>query len=364
MATQQRITITTGAYIFTRHQTFWLDARPLGLGRRSLGTHDQEEAIRKAVGIVGEWKKATAKTEAPITVPLPKAETIIEQTPDQGFGEYSIGQALKLYEAWYKKHNRFSSYRRTLPPLRSFLRWVGEEKPVSSISRRLVTSWFENRIKNVSPVVANGDLTRVSGFCSFLMAEEMIEKHPCFKIRKMKVRQTAKPSRTKEEVEALLEALEGHPWLRDYALLLANTGLRPQEGLHVRVCDIDTEKKLLHIRAWGDWEIKDNESRSLALNQTAWEVCERQIKGKKAEDTLFKAPATYRNFTWRHWRLWAPKGFVPYDLRHFFATKAVEAGWPIEKLCKFLGHSDIKTTMKHYADLSALSQVGAPPVLV
>lgn len=367
MANTERIPLTDGALIYWRHQTAWLDARPLGLPRQSLKTHDQDEAIRKGVKIIQEWKAATAKTAQPIVVPLVPAETIIQQTPTKGLGEYTLLQASKLYEAWYKKHNRWSSYQRTLPVLNSFLAWVGNDRPVSALSRRLVSSWFEKRAESVSPFTANGDLTRISGFCSFMLAEEMIDKNPCYKIRKLKTRTTAKAARTQEEVTALMKRLEGH-WLHDYANLLLQTGMRPGEGLHIRACDVDETKKLLRLRAWGEWELKDSEDRALALNAVAWEICKR-LKDRiaKPEGLLFPTPT---GFAWdidnwsKVWRLKAGKGFGAYDLRHLFASRAVEAGWPLEKLSRYMGHADTKTTMRYYADMRALSEVGAPPVLV
>jgi integrase len=51
-----------------------------------------------------------------------------------------------------------------------------------------------------------------------------------------------------------------------------------------------------------------------------------------------------------------------YEFRHYFATEAVKRGWPAEKLRLYLGHADIATTLKYYADVKA-EQVGAPPVI-
>jgi integrase len=63
------------------------------------------------------------------------------------------------------------------------------------------------------------------------------------------------------------------------------------------------------------------------------------------------------------WKKKAPQGIHAYDLRHYFATHAVRAGWAIEKLSKYLGHSSVTTTQRYYADMRALTEVGAPPVL-
>ncbi|MHC4740247.1 MAG: tyrosine-type recombinase/integrase, partial [Planctomycetota bacterium] len=41
----------------------------------------------------------------------------------------------------------------------------------------------------------------------------------------------------------------------------------------------------------------------------------------------------------------------PHALRHYCATQLLKAGVPIIKVSKFLGHSDIMTTQKHYEHL-------------
>ena len=44
-----------------------------------------------------------------------------------------------------------------------------------------------------------------------------------------------------------------------------------------------------------------------------------------------------------------PDGASAHKLRHTFATLMLEAGVPIEKVSKWLGHSDIRITLKYYA---------------
>ncbi len=39
--------------------------------------------------------------------------------------------------------------------------------------------------------------------------------------------------------------------------------------------------------------------------------------------------------------------FVPYDLRHTFATRMAEAGMPLATLAAILGHSNLRSIMKY-----------------
>jgi integrase len=44
---------------------------------------------------------------------------------------------------------------------------------------------------------------------------------------------------------------------------------------------------------------------------------------------------------------------TPHSFRHFFAVTMLSAGVAIEKVSKWLGHSDVKTTQKHYGYLNS-----------
>ena len=41
--------------------------------------------------------------------------------------------------------------------------------------------------------------------------------------------------------------------------------------------------------------------------------------------------------------------FVPYDLRHFYASMHIEQGLNLKRIQKLMGHADIQTTLNTYA---------------
>jgi integrase/recombinase XerD len=341
--------------LYLRHRRWWFDCRANGVRRFiNLRTEDLEEAVRKA------------KDEAAIAPPVPTPHT-----PESPTRPRTLEDALDLFEKDQKARNRKSSVDRIMPTLRAFVDSIGgPEKPPRIITRAHLVSWRDNRAAKVSRATVNSDLTRVKGFVNFLRVEGLVEGDPTLKVRRLKTSSLAPRSVAVAVVEDLLKAFDGH-WLRDYSIVLAEAGLRPSEGLHLRGCDLD---HLLRVRSWekGDykWEVKDYEDRSLALNERALAILLKRklaVKEKGDDALLFPAPMggpwDYDNMTrlWRERRGSIP--ISPYDLRHFFATHAVAAGWPIERLSRYLGHADISTTQKYYADLRALSEVGAPPVI-
>jgi integrase len=283
-------------------------------------------------------------------------------------------EAYDWFAEEYPKTVRPTTVERILPTLREFVAFVGPDRWVSILVRaHLVGFRNKQEARGLSATVVNGDVTRVKVFVNMLRVEGLVLGDPTFKIKRLKtsVGKEAPEAPSAASVQELLLRVRGS-WLEEYVLVLANVGLRPQEALHLRACDV-VAGKLLKVRPWtkGDykWELKDTEKRTLALNETALAVLlkrKKDLDGIAKDALLFPAPMggvwDYDNFK-KLWDKLALQIIPPYDLRHYFATEAVKALWPIEKLSKYLGHSSVLTTEKYYADMKALTLIGAPPVL-
>ena len=68
---------------------------------------------------------------------------------------------------------------------------------------------------------------------------------------------------------------------------------------------------------------------------------------------VFPSQRSPRKHIGQHQRLWdrviqrAGIKCVPYDLRHTFATRAVERGVALPKLAAILGHANLRSIMKY-----------------
>jgi integrase len=359
---RERIKVTDGVSIYLRWKTWWIDVH--GNGRRtkrSLGTTDRSEAIRRAL-----------EAEA---APAPQGKAAYESLKD-AFARY-----LKDYADPALGHMREGTMKRYKQVVGMFVERVGPTLPPSKLTRQLLLEFQRERSKSVVADTVNGDVGYVKAFVNWCRAEGLVEHDPCFKVKRLKVNRSKRRTLSPDEFEEIEMAVrpsggamfganaELAPMLHDYVILGANTGMRPNEILHVRGCDFDANRGLLEIKAWGEWQTKDAEDRTLQLNSAALAVlARRKLQNGDKELPLFCGrEGCIRD--WKNVYHELKKKLPPrlswaglYDLRHYFATEAAHQDWPVEKLRLYLGHADIATTLKYYVDVKA-AQVGAPPVI-
>ena len=181
--------------------------------------------------------------------------------------------------------------------------------------------------------------------------EDYILKSPVRRIHKIKSAKTVKETYTDEALEIMRDGCET---LRDLAIvdLLASTGMRVGELVHLNRADIDFDNRecivfgkggkerkayfdarpKIHLRRYLD----DRDDENPALFVTLQKPHDRlQISG--VEIRLRELGR----------RLDIPR-VHPHKFRRTLATVAIDKGMPVEQVQQLLGHSKIDTTM-HYA---------------
>jgi len=190
-----------------------------------------------------------------------------------------------------------------------------------------------------------------SSFFAWLEDEDYIVKSPMRRIHKVKTVKTVKTTYSDEALEMMRDGCET---LRDLAIvdLLASTGMRVGELVHLNRADIDFDNRecivfgkggkerkayfdartKIHLRRYLDERDDDNPALFVTLQQP-----HARLKISGVEIRLRQLGR----------RLEIPR-VHPHKFRRTLATFAIDKGMPVEQVQQLLGHSKIDTTM-HYA---------------
>lgn len=168
------------------------------------------------------------------------------------------------------------------------------------------------------------------------------------------------------EVRQLIDAVS-KPHFRTFFWTVYSLGLRLQEGLHLQVGDIDSERMLVHVHLGKG--AKDRyvplPTRTLAILRQHW-VTHRHpcwLFPPTRRDHQNAGPSAIpmaRNCAQAAMRrvvrqLGFRKDVTPHTLRHSYATHLLEAGVSLRLIQQYLGHSSLQTTMI-YLHLTSLGQ--------
>jgi integrase/recombinase XerD len=163
---------------------------------------------------------------------------------------------------------------------------------------------------------------------------------------------------TPAEVRRLIAAIPEGDWLRDFVIVVANTGLRNEAAIQLRWGWVDFAAGTLTVPVRPG--LKAKKRVVIPLSDDAREALTRRWAGAAdtgPEGLVFPSPRTggplsatvpfgrigkavkaagIRDF-----------GHYVHALRHSFATIAVERGVPLRIIQEWLGHSSIKTTERY-----------------
>jgi integrase/recombinase XerD len=169
---------------------------------------------------------------------------------------------------------------------------------------------------------------------------------------------------TADELTAFFAALRKAKYRALFMTCYA-AGLRLGEVCHLRVTDIDSVRKVIHVRSG-----KGGKERLTILSPRLLEVLRDYWRLIKPSDWLFPGatPArpvaldTARNVFHRA-RVQAglPQGYTPHSLRHSFATHLLDAGTDLVLIQSLLGHRSIHTTSRYtHVSLARLQRASSP----
>jgi len=232
--------------------------------------------------------------------------------------------------------------------------------PLFKITKEMVAQ-FQNKLAiGKSPVRTNNVMNLLRTLLKYAVAEGLISEDPTTKVPRLREETPDIDPLTLEELEKALAAFE--PFYRPIFETLTWSGMRPNELKALRWTDIDWDRGEIHI----------SKGRVKGAESTA--------KTRSSKRIIFMHPRVRAALKWQlNYGIMNSDGYVftskkgnpinqhldvlwaralrraglrhrpSYQLRHTFASMALETGESPGWVAKTLGHSDLSTLFRHYA---------------
>ncbi len=229
---------------------------------------------------------------------------------------------------------------------------------LSTVTTKDLMEFHGKQKKRTSASTANHYMRLIKRMFNLAVKWGFIEKSPASSIEKFKEKPHRERYLTKEELPRFLKALEEQedsPSMAAIKLLLF-TGGRRGEILSLRWDQVKLNERRLFLP-----ETKNGKSRSIILNNKALEIVEALQEKKPStprnakSDYVFPSRDGSKRPHILDLRITFGKiceaanieGLRIHDLRHSFATLALQGGASLYDVSKLLGHSDISMTQRY-----------------
>jgi site-specific recombinase XerD len=219
-----------------------------------------------------------------------------------------------------------------------------------SISPKMISRYKVLRgDEGAKPASINRELAMLSKAFSLAVKEwEWLKDNPVSRVPKEKENNERGRWLTQDEEKILLDNCP--EWLSEIVIFNLNSGLRQHELIELEWPRVNLFRKTMLIQ-----NTKNGKPKTLPLNKVALGVLEQRSKVRSIKNNLvfFNRngkkinPHNLRTSFYIAIRKAGIEDFKFHDLRHTFATRLAQRGVDLYKICKLLGHRDIKTTQRY-----------------
>jgi len=234
---------------------------------------------------------------------------------------------------------------------------------LTTITARDISTFMTQQKERTSATTANHYATLIKRMFNLAVKWGLLEKSPATGLDRFKEKPHRERYLTKEELPRFLKALdELEDGLSKAAIqLLLFTGGRRGEITSIRYDQLKLNEKRLFLP-----DTKNGRSRSIILNDRAISVIkelkENKDKSPRTKESDYLFPTKQGTRRPHIYDLRTPfgkacdaagiSGLRVHDLRHSFATLALQGGASLYDVSKLLGHSDVSMTQRyaHMAD--------------
>lgn len=309
-----------------------------------------------------EGRHYQASTKLTNKIAAQRAEAIRKAELAQaraGIAERKLAPTLKEYAPIFlervKPEIRPSSYRGYSLAIRTFLPWFGAKR-LNEIPASEINEFKQSRLTDgCAGATVNRDLATLRRILSLAMKDDLIQVTP-FSAHRIEFLEENRRERVLsfgEENRYLTAATQP---LRDVAIVMLETGLRPGEAMSLRREDLllNLPVPFAHVAAGKTRNaIRDVPlaGRALAVLRLRRANFEGEYLFPRRIGNGYNGSLPMNELEPAHLRALQESGitlrFRVYDLRHTYGTRFIEAGGDPLTLARLMGHADLKTTQRY-----------------
>jgi integrase len=350
--TSSRYPVGSGITVYLRHQTWWADIRRDGIRvQRTLRTHDQQEAVRRAFDIVqGTSTIRSVRWQEALDRYLAEHSPLYHAPPTKAKAICILGEFARFMERGAREGSL----------------------ALDAVTRTRIEDWLRDLAPRISPCSCNCKLRTLRAFLRWTVGKGWLPADPSAGIRRLRETKNDDKELTADEIGRLIGAAEkqGDTLVQDIFRLALNTGARPGEVTNLRVKDVDLAGRIIFLRNHPTHRLKDRADRRVKMNDVAYEVLSRRrlAAGTDPESLLFPSKRgtvlNLSNLAHRFKQVAIRAGVLRatlYHCRHTFASLAA-VYLPQFVLQEIMGHSTPDLTARHYIHAAA-AKAPPPPVV-
>lgn len=274
--------------------------------------------------------------------------------------------ALQEYLPYAQQHKRSANADES--KLRVHLLPRFGSRPLNDITTRDLQLYLGEFKDSHCAATANRHLSLLSKLFKLAVQWERIAKNPCQGIKKFQENNQRERFLSQDEIQRMFQAMESEPNRVIVAALkfLLLTGVRREEALQAKWEFADLERGTLFLP-----DTKSGKSRTVILNPDALALLQEQPR-QAGKPYVFPGKVTGKplnNPIKGFHRILAAAGIENlriHDLRHSFASLAVNSGATLYQVQHLLGHASSQTTQRyaHLADSTLREASGGVAALV
>ena len=334
--------------------------RPNGIYRANFTYLDPKTGKRKRCRLtLGTKKRSEAlKREALLRHKSEQLALEVETKKQAPFGRF----AHKWLEEHIKTDCKHSYYRSTEQIIRVHLYPFFGDTNLRDIGMERVQAFKTHQVnKELAPKTINNQLGVLSSLFSTAVEWEYAEKNPVSRVRKLAIPTKSLTHWQEVQSEAFLEKVQSmRPEWYPFFLCALRTGLRLGELLALRWKDVDfATGRIRVVQNYTHGRVgspKSGKMREVPMTRPLKQAlrAHKHLRGELVfcdEDGGYLDRNRVKHPFWSCTRAAGVPEIRIHDLRHTFASQLVVKGVSLAVVQQYLGHSDIRQTMR-YAHLS------------